>query len=86
MDITKTVTTSNETGAEEIDVQDLPKVFIGKVPISACTKGLPARVFSRNELTVLAQCCARSTAPSTPIRIRSWSGLANALSIREAIL
>jgi DNA-directed RNA polymerase II subunit RPB2 len=31
--MTKTVTSTDEAGAEEISVEDLPKMFIGKVPI-----------------------------------------------------
>jgi hypothetical protein len=31
--MTKTVTSTDETGAEEIITEDLPKMFIGKVPI-----------------------------------------------------
>lgn len=92
VDMTKTVTSTDEEGGEEIDVQDLPKMFIGKVPImlrsSYCSlhnhtdKELERHV--RGALLVWPLCDPPSLRLRRPL-LCSWSpGWASARSTRAA--
>jgi hypothetical protein len=57
VDMTKTVTSTDETGAEEITTEDLPKMFIGKVPIMLRSTYCSLDKHTDAELTRYERCC-----------------------------